>query len=84
MLSLYRDALRLRRDIAGDTDGGEMTWHSSTEDVLLFSRGQAFACLVNMSTSAPTPVPEGWEVSLSSGEVQDGAVPPDTAVWLRR
>ncbi|WP_116952294.1 glycoside hydrolase family 13 protein [Jiangella endophytica] len=79
VLSLYRSALRLRRDIPADES---LTWLPSAADVLAFRRGEAFACVVNLGT-APADLPEHREVILSSGPLgPDGRLPGDTAVWL--
>src|SRR5262249_57954784 len=48
MLSLYRDALRLRRATPGLGDG-PMAWLPSDPDVLAFTRGDRFACCVHTS-----------------------------------
>jgi len=84
MLSLYRRALHLRRDLpALHTE--ELTWlgldvDSQGDDVVAFTRGVRFACVVNLGT-APVPLPAGATVLLASGPV-DGEIGPDTAVWL--
>lgn len=84
MLSLYRRALHLRRGLpALHTE--ELTWlgldgDSQGDDVVAFTRGARFACVVNLGT-APVPLPAGATVLLASGSV-DGEIGPDTAVWL--
>jgi len=81
MLSLYRAALTLRREVAALGDG-PLSWLPGTADgVLAFSRGTGFACAVNYS-AGPWPLPAGAEVLLASGPLPDGRLPPDTAVWL--
>jgi alpha-glucosidase len=80
MLSLYRTALHLRRDLPA-LHAEELTWLDlGGDDVLAFSRGAGFACVVNLGTN-PVPLPAGATVLLASGPV-DGAVGPDIAVWL--
>ena len=81
MLSLYRDALRLRRTTPGLGDG-PMAWVPSDPDVLAFTRGDEFACVVNMS-NGPVALPPHEEVMLTSGPLDAGLLPTDTAVWLR-
>jgi alpha-glucosidase len=81
MLSLYRDALRQRRTTRGLGDG-PMAWLPSDPDVLAFARGDAFACVVNMS-EGPVALPAHEEVLLASGPLDAGLLPADTAVWLR-
>ncbi|MEV0949118.1 glycoside hydrolase family 13 protein [Promicromonospora sp. NPDC050249] len=84
MLSLYRRALHLRRDLPA-LHAEELTWlgldgDSQGDDVVAFTRGARFACVVNLGT-APVPLPTGATVLLASGPV-DGEIGPDTAVWL--
>ena len=79
-LSLYRDALRIRR--AHPALGtGDMGWLDLTPQALVFTRDPGFACAVNLGT-APTPMPPHRDVLLASGPLDDGALPPDTGVWL--
>jgi alpha-glucosidase len=77
MLSLYRAGLRLRRTIHGP-----LGWLPSAENVIAFTRGDSFACVVNFG-SAPVPLPPG-DVLIASGDVEGGAVPQDTTVWIRQ
>jgi alpha-glucosidase len=82
MLSLYRQVLHLRRDLPA-LHTAELAWldlGGEGDSVLAFTRGAGFACAVNLGT-APVPLPAGATVLLASGPV-DGAVGPDTAVWL--
>lgn len=84
MLSLYRRALHLRRDLPA-LHAEELTWlgldgDSQGDDVVAFTRGVRFACVVNLGT-APVPLPAGATVLLASGPVDD-QIGPDTAVWL--
>jgi alpha-glucosidase len=60
-----------------------MRWLDAPDGALAFARDPGFACLVNVSADA-VALPEGAEVVLASGPLtDDGAVGPDTAVWLR-
>jgi alpha-glucosidase len=80
MLTLYRRALHLRRDLDA-LHGEDLTWRDVGGDgVLAFARGPGFACVVNLGTT-PVPLPDGATVLLASGPA-DGVVGPDTAVWL--
>ncbi|GAA4706360.1 glycoside hydrolase family 13 protein [Promicromonospora umidemergens] len=86
MLSLYRRVLHLRRDLS-PLHTAELAWleldldpDDGGDSVLAFTRGAGFACVVNLGT-VPVPLPAGATVLLASGPV-DGAVGPDTAVWL--
>ncbi|MEZ0070238.1 alpha-glucosidase [Streptacidiphilus sp. MAP12-20] len=83
MLALYRTALRLRRSESALGDG-ELSWFDGYGDgeVLAFTRSERFACVVNLGAE-PVQLPAGSRVLLCSGQLADGALPPDTAVWLR-
>jgi alpha-glucosidase len=81
MLNLYRQALAIRAARAGLGDG-PMTWLDSTDDVLAFARPGGFACVVNFAAE-PLDLPDHHEILLASGELDDGRLPGDTAVWLR-
>jgi alpha-glucosidase len=84
MLSLYREALRLRRSHAalGASGSAELRWLDTPDGVLAFSRVPGFVCATNFTDSAvPMPVP--GEVFLASAPVNGAALPPNTTVWLR-
>ncbi|WP_329316501.1 glycoside hydrolase family 13 protein [Streptomyces sp. NBC_01262] len=81
MLELYRAALRLRREHPALGDG-TLTWLDAPAGVLAFSRAPGLICVINLS-GEPFPLPGHTSVLLSSGPVDDGLLPPDTAVWLR-
>jgi alpha-glucosidase len=76
MLTLYRQALRLRR-----TAGGPLRWLPTDPDVLAFGRGDRFACVVNLSGRA-VALPPHRELILSSAPVSEGRLAPDSAAWL--
>lgn len=76
MLTLYRTALALRRQLPKE---GGFGWLPSAPGVLDFRRG-ALRCVVNLSEHA-VPLPEGHDVLLTSGRPAP-ALAPDTAVWL--
>ena len=82
MLELYRRALayRRRQPALGD---GELGWLPAPGSVLAFSRGTgaAFACVVNLS-DRPVEPPVAGTVVLSSGAMDGGLLPPDTAAWV--
>lgn len=82
-LSLYREALRLRRaHPALGTGLGVLRWLGTPADVLAFARDPGFVCAVNAGTT-PFPLPPHRELLLASGPLDDGAaLPPETAVWL--
>ncbi|TDQ52069.1 glycoside hydrolase family 13 protein [Actinorugispora endophytica] len=84
-LSLYTEALRLRRELDALGDGS-LAWDESPDEVLVLRREPGFRCAVNFGSS-PVPLPLDGTVLLSSGPVEttaDGLILPlDTAVWLR-
>jgi alpha-glucosidase len=77
MLNLYRTALAHRRDLLGD---GMLKWLTMGPDVLAFTRESGLTCVSNLG-AAPVPLPPG-RVLLTSGPLEDGALPSDTTVWL--
>jgi alpha-glucosidase len=77
-LSLYRRALRLRREL--DLGQGSLTWDSDVPGVLAYRRGDVLV-LANLSAE-PQPLPAGARVLLASQPVTGDLLPVDTAVWL--
>jgi alpha-glucosidase len=78
-LSLYRDALRLRR--SGHATGA-IHWADSSPEVLDFRRDGGLRCLVNIGPD-PLPVPAGaGEPVLASAPLVDGALAVDAAAWF--
>jgi alpha-glucosidase len=84
VLSLYRAALRLRRETKA-LHGPQLTWLNAPEQVLAFTREAGFACVLNTGSTAvrleqldlPGPL------TLASSPVeQEGVLPPDTAAWF--
>jgi alpha-glucosidase len=91
-LTLYREALRIRRwhpALGAGPDGGDsMRWLDAPDDALFFARDPGFLFVANLGT-APLRLPEFREVLLSSGPLghgdaglADGWLPPDTGAWL--
>jgi alpha-glucosidase len=79
-LSLYRRALELRRMHPGFTGSG-LEWFGAPSGCLAFRRmGTTLVCALNTSTE-PVPLPPG-DPLLVSGPLDEGLLPPDTAVWL--
>ncbi|MFF5112148.1 glycoside hydrolase family 13 protein [Streptosporangium sp. NPDC000509] len=82
-LNLYREALRIRRE-RRSFDDAPLTWLDSPEGTLAFSRGEGFACTLNL-TGEPVELPAPGRILLASAEtaVEDGVVrlAPDSAVW---
>ena len=85
MLMLYRNALRLRRELPALGDG-QLAWLEAGPDVLAFRREPGFVCVVNLGDK-PADVPEGLlpdgaVVVLASGPMDaDGRIPGAAAVW---
>jgi alpha-glucosidase len=83
MLTLYRTALRLRRDVLR-REAGPLEWLAAGDGIVAFRRGTDFACVVNMG-DAPARVltdADGAPMLLASGPVaDDGVLPADTAAW---
>jgi alpha-glucosidase len=82
MLALYRAGLRERgRRPWGESS--ELTWIAAPESVVAFARGHDFACVVNFGPG-PVQLPAGAAVLLTSDDLEGGALPQDTTVWLRQ
>jgi alpha-glucosidase len=85
MLTLYRNALRLRRELPALGDGC-LTWIEAGEDVLAFRREPGFVCVVNVGDQ-PADLPRealggAARVLLTSGPTDDdGRIPAATATW---
>jgi alpha-glucosidase len=79
MLTLYRQALHLRR--TEFPAGTPMTWLPAEPGVLAFSRG-LLTCIANLSSS-PVALPAGDVVLSSAPPGPPGYLLPDTAAWLR-
>jgi alpha-glucosidase len=81
MLELYRETLHQRRG-QPDLGDGPMTWLPSADGVLAFTRGDHFACVVNVS-DVPAELPAHLGVLVTSDPLVDGRLPSDAAAWLR-
>ena len=85
-LSLYRAALRLRREHPA-LGRGTLSWLDAGPDVpglLAFTREPGFVFAANLGHAA-IPLPPHREILLASEPDPvgpDGMLPPDTAVWL--
>src|SRR5689334_13162892 len=79
MLELYRSAIARRRTEEG-LHQPAMSWIDAGENVLAYTRGDRFACVVNMS-GAPIALPDHESLLLASGPLDGDRLPPDTAVW---
>jgi alpha-glucosidase len=85
-LNLYREALRLRRELPELGDGALEWWDDASpgaNHVLAFRRGAAFACVVNTGETS-VPLPAGTTILLSSAPLDStGALQGDSTAWLR-
>jgi alpha-glucosidase len=80
MLSLYRQAIELRRTHAAFA-GTDLEWYGAPPGCFAFRRkGGGLTCALNTSGAA-VPLPPG-ELLLASGPVAGEELPPDTAAWL--
>jgi alpha-glucosidase len=77
-LELYRTTLEMRaKHLSGDES---LEWVGSAPETLGFRRGAGVTVLVNFGRD-PIPLPQG-EVLVSSHNIVDGMLPPDSAVWV--
>jgi alpha-glucosidase len=79
MLWLYRDALRARREIAA-LHHDAYSWLDMGDDVIAFTRGDQFACIVNFGVQTVN-LPQG-RVLLSSVPLDGDGLPNDAAAWV--
>jgi alpha-glucosidase len=84
-LSLYRAALRLRREHPA-LGRGTIRWLEDPDQaegsgLICFAREPGFIFAANLG-AAPARLPGNREILLASALVPDGTLPPDTAVWL--
>jgi alpha-glucosidase len=89
MLSLYRDALRIRKTVGDAPLAWILVGLGAGGDVLAFRRGPGFACVVNLGEEPVDPPAElampGARVLLASGPLDaDGRIAGSTAVWFGR
>jgi alpha-glucosidase len=81
MLALYRAGLRIRR-ADGDLGDGPLYWRPSAPEVLAFTRGEKFTCLVNFGAE-PVALPSHAELLIASTPLEGGRLPRDATAWLR-
>ncbi|MGX7679141.1 glycoside hydrolase family 13 protein [Jatrophihabitans sp. DSM 45814] len=79
-LSLYRAALRLRRQLP-ELQSSSFTWQRAPRGCLAYRRGPNLVVALNAGDS-PVDLPPG-EVLLSSSPIEGDKLPANTAVWLR-
>jgi alpha-glucosidase len=80
MLSLYREALRLRRS-EPELQDGSLRWLSAPPGVLAFARGERLVCILNLSGAA-VELPRHEALLLVSDPLEGGRLPSDAAAWL--
>ena len=81
MLSLYRRALSLRRELSGWRRPA-FAWLDTPPDVIAFERGAGLRCVVNLSDDDFSFGQLG-DVLLGSGTLDGSILPTDCAVWLQ-
>jgi Glycosidases len=74
--ALYRDLIHLRHR-EESLQGGDLRWVAAPPGVLAFTRG-ALVCAVNLG--APTPLPDGLDVLVSSEPLERGVLATDAAL----
>jgi alpha-glucosidase len=77
-LALYQAALRVRAELGGD---GTLEWLERGPQRLVFRRQSGLICAVNFGP-IPAGLPAG-DVLITSGPIDDGRLPTDTAAWIR-
>jgi alpha-glucosidase len=83
-LEMYRTLLRLRRSLG--LGCATLTWHADAPADVLAARllgpdGAPLADVVANLSTATVPLPEG-QVLVTSGDLSEGRLPPDTTAWL--
>ena len=80
-LSLYRDALALRRKLFTGTD---LQWRDAAPGLLVFDRGDGVRCTVNMGAE-PITIARPGEPLIASAPLDatgtEVVLPPDTTAW---
>jgi alpha-glucosidase len=79
-LTMYREALAIRKAEAGLGDG-PMEWIEAGKHVVAFERPGDFACYINFG--AAIQLPSNSQILIASGPVTGHTLPTDTAVWVR-
>jgi alpha-glucosidase len=81
-LSLYRTALRLRRELES---AERLDWiGTGRADVLRFARPGGWEVVTNFGTSPYALGPDAEAVVLASASVEGGFLPGEATAWLRR
>jgi alpha-glucosidase len=79
-LNLYRDALRIRRDLQC---AEQFKWvkHPLAPEVLHFKRPNGWQCVTNFGTK-PFKLPKG-QVLLTTKDIVDGKLPANATAWIK-
>ena len=78
-LELYRNALKLRRELQTSEN---YSWiETGNPDVLHFTRDNGWQSVTNFGATS-VPLPQGHIVLASAGHV-DGVLPANTTIWLK-
>jgi alpha-glucosidase len=80
MLRLYRDALALRARIPA-LSSNAFRWLPTEPDILVFERGDGFACVLNGSSQTAAMPVSGHLLVASTPEVGE-KLPPNSAAWI--
>jgi len=83
MLTLYRQALAVRRAEPALGDGALRWLDSPGTEVLAFARGGGEVVCVGNLGGDPARIPAYGELLLASGPLSGDVLPPDTAAWFR-
>ena len=78
-LAMYREAMRLRRQLQGSE---ELTWLDGSGTTLHLSRPGGWHSVTNFGRD-PFPMPPGELLIASSPLGRDGLLPGETTAWLR-
>ena len=81
-LHLYRQALRIRREVQDVTE--KMSWVGlASESVLHVRRPGGWEIMTNMGSRDDVEIPDG-EVLIASGSLASGRLSENTTVWISR
>ncbi|WP_127476270.1 glycoside hydrolase family 13 protein [Microbacterium sulfonylureivorans] len=80
MLTLYRTALRIRRD-RDDLRGESVEWLDLGAEVIAFARGAGTLSVTNFGAT-PIELPAHRQTLLSSVPLDGALLPPDSTAWL--
>jgi alpha-glucosidase len=79
-LNLYKAALRLRQKLQTKE---ELEIIDSPQGVVRYRRPGGWEVIFNLSNEQGIEIPQGGEVLIASGPLENGRVGKDTAVWVK-